>query len=426
MIARFAQTVALGAAALLAAAPARAQSPIRGAIDQLEPTPAGDAFFGVPSPAVGGHLVPRALVMFDYADQPLSLTAGETTSTIVGSQAFLHLGVSLALWDRLLVSALLPIAVLQNGDSPMIQGVTLQSPSSSEVGDLRLGARVRLFGEYDAPFQIGVGAYLHLPTGPSDSFTGEGTVRAGPQLALGGRIDLFVWSAAIGAAFRGSENPSTLTYGVGGGVMLLQDRFQLGAELFAASPLQEGFITVSESSSFSRGMTTNAELLLGVRARLVEGLVLGVAAGPGLTDAIGTPTYRFLGNASWAPLPPKPKATSLDADEDGILDASDACPYAHGPHHENPRRAGCPVQDRDDDSVPDLDDVCPDAAGVAGADAKQRGCPADRDSDAVPDAVDACPDQKAEGSADGCPSPAPAAPAAPTTPAPAAPAPTTP
>ena len=114
MMVRFAQTVALGAAVLLVAAPARAQVPIRGAIDQLEPTPAGDAFFGVPSPAVGGHLVPRALVMFDYADQPLSLTTGETTSTIVGSQAFLHLGASLALWDRLLVSMLLPIAVLQN------------------------------------------------------------------------------------------------------------------------------------------------------------------------------------------------------------------------------------------------------------------------------------------------------------------------
>jgi hypothetical protein len=420
MMVRFAQTVALGAAALLAAAPARAQAPISGAIDQLEPTPAGDAFFGVPSPAAGGHLVPRALVMFDYADQPLSLTTGETTSTIVGSQAFLHLGVSLALWDRLLVSMLLPIAVLQNGDSPMVQGVTLQSPSSAEVGDLRLGARVRLFGEYDAPFQIGAGAYLHLPTGPSDSFTGEGTVRAGPQIVLGGRIDRFVWSAAIGAAFRGSENPSTLTYGAGAAVMLLQDRIQAGAELFAATPLQEGFITVSETSSFSRGMTTNAELLLGVRARLVEGLVLGVAAGPGLTDAIGTPTYRFLGNASWAPLPPKPKAASLDTDEDGILDASDACPYAHGPHHENPRRAGCPVQDRDDDGVADPDDVCPDAAGVAGADTKQRGCPADRDGDAVPDALDACPDQKAEGSADGCPAPAPV------TPAPAAPAPATP
>lgn len=422
MIVRFAQTVALGAAVFLAAAPARAQSPIGGAIDQLEPTPAGDAFFGVPSAAVGGHLVPRALVMFDYADQPLVLTTGESTSTIVGSQAFLHLGVSLALWDRLLLSMLLPIAVLQNGDSPMVQGVTLQSPSSSEIGDLRLGARVRLFGEYDAPFQIGVGAYLHLPTGPEDSFTGEGSARVGPQLALGGRVDRFVWSAMIGAAFRGSENPSTLTYGAGGGVMLLQDHIQLGAELFAATPLQEGFLTVSESSSFSRGMTTNAELLFGVRARFLDGLVLGVAAGPGLTDAIGTPTYRFLGNVSWAPLPPKPRETSLDTDEDGILDTSDACPYAHGPHHQDPRRAGCPVLDRDDDGVPDLDDVCPDAAGAVGADTKQRGCPADRDGDAVPDTLDACPDQKADGGADGCPAPAPA----PVAPAPVAPAPTAP
>src|SRR5271156_928673 len=75
-----------------------------GAIERFEPVPAGDAMFGVPSPAVGGHLVPRASAIFDFAYQPLSIQDGNTRSTIVSRQAFLHLDLSLSLWDRILVS----------------------------------------------------------------------------------------------------------------------------------------------------------------------------------------------------------------------------------------------------------------------------------------------------------------------------------
>src|SRR5689334_4677245 len=77
---------------------------VTGSLERFEPAPAGDAMFGVPSPAVGGHLVPRAAAIFDYADRPLSIDNGNNRLVIVSRQAFLHLDASLALWDRLLVS----------------------------------------------------------------------------------------------------------------------------------------------------------------------------------------------------------------------------------------------------------------------------------------------------------------------------------
>src|SRR5262245_60369690 len=62
-----------------------------GAVERFEPATPGDAMFGVPSPAIGGHLVPRAALIFDFAYKPLSIQDGANRYTIVGRQGILHL-----------------------------------------------------------------------------------------------------------------------------------------------------------------------------------------------------------------------------------------------------------------------------------------------------------------------------------------------
>jgi OmpA-OmpF porin, OOP family len=423
MTKRLAAATAVSIAGLLATHGVSAQTPAEGlAVEQLDPAPAGDGFFGVPSPFVGGHLVPRALLLFDYAARPLVLVSDLTSNAVISAQGFLHVNASLALWDRLLVSVLLPLAVVQKGDNPTIAGVAFKSPSSAALGDVRLSARVRLYGKDDDPIQIGAGPSFYLPTGSAAAFAGEGAFRMGPQLMLGGRFNHFVWTASLGAIFRASDNASTVTYGVGAAYLFAGDRLQVGPELYAATPLQEGFIRLREDKTISRGMTTNAEALLGVRARVLGGLVLGVAAGPGLSGAVGTPAFRALGSVAWSPLARRPEeeqgSKPLDTDADGLLDSADACPYAFGPRHADPKRSGCPLQDRDEDGVADQDDACPDAAGIRAESPKDNGCPPDRDRDSVPDALDLCPDAPGDQGAHGCPgavavkAPAPAAPPA--------------
>jgi hypothetical protein len=407
MRACLAGALAFTAAALFGALPARAQAVPGGglALDQLDPAPAGDTFFGLPSPSTSGHLVPRALVMFDYASRPMVVTTNGTSRPIVSGQGFLHLNASLALFDRVLVSLLFPIAVMQSGESPEVNGIPFVSPSSVEVGDLRLGARVGLFGEDSARLKASAGASLYFPTGPSARFVGDGAVRLSPALALGGRLSLFTWSASIGVMFRSSKNPSTLTYGAGVSASLLSDRLEVGPEVFVATPLQDGFIELDDQRALPRGKASNAELLFGARGRLLGSLVVGAAVGPGLSSAVGTPAFRVLGTVGFSPLAspqrsgdPKP----FDTDEDGIADPADACPYAFGPPSADRLQHGCPVHDRDGDGVPDPADACPDDRGDAGDDPKRRGCPPDGDGDGVPDGIDACPDQKGSAEANGC------------------------
>ncbi|WP_437580264.1 OmpA family protein [Sorangium sp. So ce887] len=404
----------------LGASSARAEGPGAVALSRFEPTPAGDPLFGVPSPFIGGHLVPRGLVLFDHAEDPLTLSDGASPErVIVGSQSHLHVGGSLSLWDRLLVSASLPLALAQSGDGPASAAGAgaPEAPSSPALGDLRLGVRVRLLGDERDALQIGTSAALHLPTGSSDAYVGEGAVRVTPQLLLGGRVARVVWSVAGGAVMRSSENPSTLAYGGGAAVLLWDERLQIGPEVYAETMLQGGSLSLTARERVAVERTTSAELLLGARLRPLAGLVVGAAAGPGLGEAIGAPSFRAIGTVAWAPpaLPPV-RAADPDPDADGISGAQDACPYTHGLASADARRNGCPVEDRDEDGVADPDDVCPDtAAGGGGGDPARRGCPADQDGDGLPDALDACPAEKGDAAGGatrpGCPPAAPSKPA---------------
>jgi hypothetical protein len=388
---------------------ARAQTFGGIALDQLEPAPAGDTFTAVPSPFAGGHLVPRALALFDYAARPLTLVTTSSSRPVVTGQGFLHLGASLALWDRLLLSLSLPVAIVQSGEGPSAGGFTFASPSSAQLGDLRLGARIRLAGDDGGPFQLGASVDVHAPTAPAGSFAGESSARLSPRLLAGGQAARFVWSAAAGFDFHGGPNPSTFTWGAAAGARIGGDRAQIGVELFGATPLQASFFDLDPQTRIARGLVSNVELELGVKVRLVRSLFVVAGAGPGLTDAVGTPMFRALGAIAWAP-PPAIAAAPSDAppddtDADGVADRADACPYAYGVASADPRRNGCPVIDADEDGVADADDACPDRAGVKSADPKRSGCPVDSDGDGVPDGLDGCPQQKGSAATNGCPAP---------------------
>jgi hypothetical protein len=370
------------ALALLESAPALAQEePVTGsiALDQFDPTPAGDVFFTVPAPyAIGDVVEPRAKVVVEGASQPLRLVLDGQEAAVVSSQMMLHLDASIAFVDRLMLDLLLPVALVQSGDSPTLGSVRAASPESAQLGDLRIGLRVRLYGEHDEPFQIGTGAYLWVPTGPAGSYVGEDAFREAVYLSLGGRFHLGIdwwWTLFGGPHIRQSENGSTVRYGGGVAALFFDDLLQFGTEVVASTPFQDtsGFqLTAAERVETPE--TSNVELLLGLRVRLWH-FVTGVAGGPGLTRALGTPAFRLAGSFGYEPMPSEPDRGTLDSDEDGVVDRDDSCPYAHGEAAAGTERHGCPEHDDDEDGVMDRDDACPGVYGAESDDADQNGCP---------------------------------------------------
>ncbi len=399
------------AAALLLGATAAAQGI---PLDRFDPAPAGDRLWGVPSPFVAGHLVPHVALLLDYAHDPLvlrSLTTNQNQGTVIASDLFLHVNASLALWNRLLLNVDLPFALVQSGSSPTTGGVTFPSPDKAQLGELRAGLRVRLYGEYDEPFQLGLGGYVWFPTGPTGAYVGDGHVRGEPQLLLGGRgADRIVWSVAGGPQIRSTEVFGGVTQGtqfnVGAGLgILLGDtrHLQIGPEIYGAFTLAKG---AQPADALKR--STNLELLFDARYRVIDDLEIGVGLGPGLTQSPGTPDFRGVLSIAYTP---EMKKARPDRDGDGIFDDEDACPDVKGVRTDDPKTNGCPP-DRDGDGIIDDEDACPDVKGEKNDDPKKNGCPpeeapSDRDGDGIIDAKDACPDVKGVRTKDpktnGCP-----------------------
>ncbi|MBK9259750.1 MAG: hypothetical protein IPM54_07900 [Polyangiaceae bacterium] len=268
------------------------------ALNQFDPAPAGDRFFGVPSPYTRGHLEPRVIALFDYAHNPLVVKDATGSRAVVSSQGFLHVGLSFSLWNRLLVSAHMPIALAQAGDDPTVGGVHFPSPTGQQAGDLRIGGRVRLTGGARQPLQIGVGTSFYIPTSPDDTYTGE-AFRLAPELIAGGHIWRLVWSANIRPMLRASTSPISLDYGVALAYLTEEDRLQIGLEYIGSTPLQDGVATLPGGVTLLRGRVSNAELHASARVRIASGLWAGLAAGPGFTDAIGTPAFRATAMIGW-------------------------------------------------------------------------------------------------------------------------------
>lgn len=377
-----------------------------------DPTPAGDASFFVPGADARGNGTLRARLMAEYADAPLVvLTPWQDEVAVVERQLVLGANVSLALFQRLLLDAELPLTAWSEGAAS-----EFDAPSSPVLGNVRLAGRARVLGDADSASTVAAGLRLWLPTGASPyasgGFGAEPFVSAGH---LGRRLDL---AGALGFHYRERAIvPSLLPLRTGPAVTLgaaahvALDRtgaVRLGPEL--SCDLSVGGDTELLDP---RSTVVRALLALAYRPTAIP-LTFGVALGPGLGDGPGAGDYHVALRLAFSPEAPPPPP---DSDRDTIPDDDDACPSIRGIHSGDPLMHGCPElpTDTDGDAIPDLFDACPQRAGQPSTIRTQHGCPPiqDRDRDGVADEQDACPDVKgvphAEAEKNGCPPPAPAA-----------------
>lgn len=293
-------------AATAPAAPARADGL---ALDRLRPAPAGDRFLGVPSPYVAGSLDVHAMLLFEYAYNPLVLRpagGGDEIATLVAHQAVVHANVTLALANRVLVNVDVPAISIQTGSAdPTLHFV--------DFGDLRVGARVRLYGDDGTPFQLGLGTDVWIPTG-TGAYVTDGKLRALPYLVAGGLGGPVLWTLAVGPELRRSQlfrdkvqEGTSLDLGAGVAVLLGdKQEWQVGLESEAS------FVLSSPSPS-----NLDVELLAHGRYRFLNRFEIGVGVGPGLSTGIGTPTVRALGFFAYIPVahltpPPPPPEGGVD------------------------------------------------------------------------------------------------------------------
>jgi outer membrane protein OmpA-like peptidoglycan-associated protein len=397
---------ALAAAAILAAPSADAATTQGFALDRFEPSERGSEWFAQDTLDFRGHLRPAAGLVADWGYKPLVIynADGSERTALVENQLFAHIGAALVMWDRVRFALNLPVAVYQSGSDGTVNGESYKGVSGAAIGDVRLGADVRVIGEYRSAFSLAAGVQVWIPSGDRDKYTGDGKVRVAPRLQAAGELGgIFVYAARLGLDYRalsdtfdGAKLGTTLTFGASAGVRVLDGKLVVGPEIFGSTVLDDAF----------KKRATPFEAVIGAHYTAGDFRV-GLGVGPGLTRGFGSPQLRGLLSLEWAPgvkaaAPPPP----ADRDQDGILDAKDACPDVKGVASDDPAKNGCPP-DKDGDGIYDAQDACPDVKGVKSDDPKKNGCPPDRDGDGIYDDVDACPDLKGVKTEDpktnGCP-----------------------
>lgn len=297
----------------------------------------------------------------------------------------------------------LPVLISQTGESAVINGVNFAEPQNSAVGDLRLTADVRLFGEYRDAFSLAAGVRAFAPTGDRNAYTGDEALRLGGHVLGAGEVERWVYAARVGVNYRGlnesfADSPlgTDMSFALSAGRRFFDDALVIGPELFGSTVLVDGGFFAREA--------TPLDLILG--GHYTGGpWRLGAGAGPGLTRGIGSPAFRGMLSVEYIPeirervalpqaAPQAPCPEPLDRDNDGITDEEDACPDQAGLPHRDPAEHGCaPPPDSDGDGIFDNEDACPSQSGVVNADPAQHGCPApvDSDGDGIFDDKDACP-----------------------------------
>lgn len=428
---------AVALAAVLVQSPeAKAQTVNTGfAVNRYEPTAAGEWSFWVDHPWFSSTRYFAAGVTLNYGHNPLVFGTIQRdgsfnrTVSVIEHQFLGHIDLAGSFLDRVLITGSLPITLLELGTP----AGGASASGSVAVGDPRLGAWVRLFGQpYRSAVSLSIGLNAWIPLRRFGELSGVATtssdqgLRFLPKLALGGLTKHIMWSFTAGFYYR---EPARIGAGVSDSGSSIGSELQLGASIsyadlerrFAVGPealLGTVLLGTDAVKPFSREFTS-LEILLAGHYNISRLINVGAAVGVGALRTPGTPDVRALLRVAYAPIrgpedtdkdgiPDKqdacPKEAGIrtdderthgcpDRDRDGIVDASDLCPDVHKSVNPDPTRLGCPAADRDADGVFDHEDQCPEIAKGPKPDPAKLGCPAgDRDSDGVVDHEDQCPD----------------------------------
>jgi hypothetical protein len=251
-----------------------------------------------------------------YADRPLVERAddGSVAQTVVGGLYGFDLGFGFGLYDRLELSAALPVA--------HVAGDALEDDGFG-VGDVRLAARFRAAGARDDRWGLTLTLPIILPTGDTDKLIGSSGLGAG--LRATGEVRTHWVSVSVNAGYLWRSETDTVgnidvgsevLYGVGMSASPGIDDLRLIWELEGALPGD----SVADSDA-----TQPLETLFGLRYHTPVGVVVTAGMGVGIIPDRGTPAQRWLFGVGWQRRGDPPAPPIVDSDDDGLLDDVDAC-----------------------------------------------------------------------------------------------------
>jgi hypothetical protein len=174
--------------------------------------------------------------------------------------------------------------------------------SQTNLGDIRLEMKFRIRNNADRLLGFALVPFMNLPSGPSSTFAGNGSLSGGAKVVIDfniiERLKLALnvgYYAADKVILRNVVFNDKLLVSLGLSIKII-DRL-----MFIAEGLMEPIL----DDFFDNEVQVPAEGRGGFRIKLSDHLNLNIGGGAGLTIGIGSPDWRgFLGlNYNWVPAP---------------------------------------------------------------------------------------------------------------------------
>ena len=416
-----------GAAAIVATlagvSAARAEQTRNANPTVFDPTPAAttEQTFQVQGAEVAEQGSYGVFALVSYANKPLILDTSQNDHYTIENRTTLELGFAYAL-SGFELGARMPFYLQTGEPNPTMEerkerfGV---EPGGTAIGDLTAHGKFQIGARDNLSY--GVGVALTAPTASDDKYAGTKYPTGRALFLLSLVQGPFTAHLNAGAAVRARTEVGSANQGSGGifGAGLswrVLDKLWLAGEIFGE------LVPGGESGQPATGeMYGPSELgkpiegLVGLRYQMARTTSLGIAAGRGVTDDMGSPAIRGVVTLSitpnaqeFKPLPRAPRPTPKDADGDAITDARDSC--VNEPEDKDlwDDVDGCPDNDNDSDALLDAQDKCPLDAEDKDSFQDEDGCPEhDNDKDGTLDSSDKCPaaaeDKDGFEDTDGCP-----------------------
>jgi len=243
---------------------------------------------GVQIPVTDGARALRFGVAAQYERDPLTLydaVSNVEQGALVTNRTQADLGASLDLSDRVVLDAVLPVAVSWGAE------VIDFSADGVAQGDFSVGTKV--IAVRSRTFNAGFRGKILLPTSRPDAYAGEAGIRAAGGLIAS--LDVGPARVATDATVMGRQRLTT------------DQDFSLGSEIHWNSGVRLGLPAATRTAftatlvsrvglaDFLTGGAENAlEALGGVQVLPSERVVLDVGVGRGVTEGYGTTDFRAL------------------------------------------------------------------------------------------------------------------------------------
>jgi len=286
---------------------AAAQQQAQGfAVERLYPSAPGGGWFVMDALDMHGGLGGAMALTTSYSRDPLRVSSGSQHLAVVADRAFADFGFA-ATYDRFRMSLNMDVPLVTKGQSGTVGAHQFVAPSldlgttPDTLSDVRVGLDARILGDARAPFRLGAGAQLLIPSGHRSDYDSDGTYRAMGRVLFAGDEGRFTYAGHLGVHVRPLDDSPTpesprgteLLFGLAGGVRVLA--FGSGTPSLIVGPEIYG------ATAFRSMFGTTDTALEGLLTGRLEGtsdsgpqLRVKLGTGAGLNPHFGAPEWRLV------------------------------------------------------------------------------------------------------------------------------------